>query len=211
MPRPFHIIFSVAAALLGVLVVGLPAAPPQETGANAVKKKQIVSTQKPAAALISKQDPPKLTPRVLDQITPDNAFILISLSKQRAWLMLQNEIAVDSPVSTGKKARQTPPGKFKITQKNKDHRSNLYGSFVDKKGRTVRSGVSSRIDSAPSGTRFVGSPMLYFQRLTNDGIGLHVGVLPGYPASHGCIRLPDEIARIFFEKTKLGTRVEIVN
>lgn len=211
MPRSFLPSFPAFTAVLGLFVVGLHAAPPNGAGANAARKKPSAPTQKPASALISKQDPPRLTPRVLDQVTPDNAFLLISLSRQRIWLMLQNEIAVDSPISSGKKARQTPTGKFKITQKNKDHRSNLYGSFVDKKGRTVRSGVSSRIDSAPSGTRFVGAPMLYFQRLTDDGIGLHVGVLPGYPASHGCIRLPEDIARIFFEKTKLGTRVEIVN
>jgi len=144
-------------------------------------------------------------------MTPETSSILISLSKQRAYLMLGGEIAVDTPISSGKKSRMTPKGRFKVLQKDKDHRSSVYGSFVDLKGRIVRSGVSTRIDSAPSGTRYVGAPMTYFLRLTDDGVGLHVGILPGYPASHGCVRLPAEIAPIFYAKARIGTPAEIVD
>ena len=167
--------------------------------------------QKPARELIGKQEPAKITPRVLDALTPETSSILISLSKQRAYLMLGGEMAIDTPISSGKRSRMTPKGHFQVMEKDKDHRSNVYGAFVDRAGRTVRSGVSSRIDSAPSGTHFVGAPMLFFLRLTEEGVGMHIGILPGYAASHGCIRLPAEIAPIFYEKTKVGTPADVVD
>lgn len=172
---------------------------------------QLTTMQRPASELIGKQEPPKITPRVLEQITPDTASILISLSKQRAYLLLDGEIAVDTPISSGKKSRMTPQGRFSVLEKDKDHRSSVYGAFVDRQGRIVRGGVSTRIDSAPSGTHYAGAPMLFFLRLTENGVGMHVGILPGYPASHGCVRLPAEIAPIFYEKTKVGTPAEIVD
>ena len=94
-------------------------------------------------------------------------------------------------------------------EKDANHRSNIYGSFVDRRGRTVRGGVSTKIDSAPSGTRFVGAPMKWFCRLTATGVGFHVGILPGYPASHGCIRLPEDIAPLIYQKVKIGTPVRV--
>lgn len=118
-------------------------------------------------------------------------------------------VYIDTPVSTGKRAGMTPKGNFTVTQKDKDHRSSVYGDFVDKRGRTVRRGISLKVDSAPAGTRYVGAPMKFFCRLTGDGVGFHVGKLPGYPASHGCIRLPEEIAPLIFAKVKLGTPVQI--
>jgi len=166
---------------------------------------------KKAQLSLQRQEPPKITPRVLEQITPQNATVLILLGRQRAYLLnKEGEIAIDTPVSTGKAAGMTPVGKFRIQEKDADHRSNLYGNFVDSQGRIVRAGVSARIDSAPSGTRFVGAPMQYFMRV--DGpVGMHVGFLPGYPASHGCIRMPEEIAPMFYHRVKVGTSVEIVN
>jgi lipoprotein-anchoring transpeptidase ErfK/SrfK len=125
--------------------------------------------------------------------------------------MLGGEIAVDTPISSGKKSRMTPKGHFQVLEKDKDHRSSIYGAFVDRNNRIVRSGVSTRIDSAPSGTHYVGAPMLFFLRLTDNGVGMHIGILPGYPASHGCVRLPAEIAPIFFEKAKVGTPADIVD
>ena len=165
---------------------------------------------KKAADLIKKQAPPVVNKDLAAEISPDNSYIVISLAKQRVWMMFGAEaIYIDSPISSGKRAGMTPAGKFTITQKDKDHRSSVYGNFVDKRGRTVRSGVSLKVDSAPGGTRYVGAPMKFFCRLTNDGVGMHIGKLPGYPASHGCIRLPEEIAPLIYEKVKLGTPVEI--
>ena len=176
---------------------------------------QAESLEKPpimrkADQLITQQDPPKVVPRVYEKVTSESSRVLVSLSKQRAYLMLNEETAIDTPVSTGKAAGMTSPGKFSIQEKDPDHRSNIFGDFVDSKGRVVRCGVSMKIDSAPSGTHFIGSPMRWFMRLTEGGVGMHVGLLPGYPASHGCIRLPAEIAPLIYEKVKTGTPVEIV-
>jgi lipoprotein-anchoring transpeptidase ErfK/SrfK len=187
----------IAALLCSVMAQLAPPVPP---------KKQ----QKRAGELIRKQDPPKVIPRVLEKATTDNVSIYLSLSKQRAYLRVGDEIAVDSPISSGKRAGMTPAGDYKIMEKDSDHRSSVYGDFVSSRtGRVVRAGVSTRIDSAPSGTVYRGAPMRWFMRLTNDGVGMHTGILPGYPASHGCVRLPDEIAKLFYDKVKIGTPVSI--
>lgn len=167
------------------------------------------SKQKPASELISKQAAPKVVPRVLEKVNSENSHVIVSLGKQRAYLMVGDEIAIDSPISSGKRAGMTPKGSFTVLEKDKDHRSSIYGNFVNSSGQVVRSGVSTRIDSAPSGTRYVGAPMWWFMRLTWQGVGMHVGHLPGYPASHGCIRMPDDIAPLFYERVKVGTPVVV--
>jgi len=161
--------------------------------------------------LIAKQAAPVVNKSVLAQTTPDNASVLVSLSRQRAYLYAGNLVAIDTPVSSGKKAGFTPTGSFAIMQKDPNHRSNIYGNFLDSRGRVVRGGVSARIDSAPSGSHFEGAPMFYFMRLTSEGVGMHIGILPGYPASHGCIRLPAEIAPQIYAHVKVGTPVQVVN
>lgn len=170
--------------------------------------------QRPAGELIERQGQPRTVPRVLDRATPDNTRILVRLGDQRALLLVDDEVAIDTPISSGKRAGMTPKGEFVVVQKNKDHRSNIYGDFVNRAGQVVRAGVSTRIDSAPSGTVFRGAPMQYFMRIGKDlddysAIGLHVGQLPGYPASHGCVRLPENVARLMFERVKRGTPVVI--
>jgi len=164
---------------------------------------------KKAGDLIKKQDPAKVSARLMEMATPDNTHVIVSLSKQRAYLLVGEEIAIDTPVSTGKRAGMTPSGNFTVLEKDPNHHSNIFGDFVDGGGRTVRGGVSLKIDSAPSGTHYVGAPMKWFMRLTEDGVGMHVGMLPGYPASHGCVRLPVDIAPLIYEKVKVGTPVEI--
>lgn len=162
-----------------------------------------------AKELIKKQDPPKINKDMESLITPDNSRVLVSIGKQRAYLMMGDEVYIDTPISSGKRAGMTPTGSFKVTEKDKDHRSSLYGDFVDRKGRVVRGGISTRVDSAPSGTRYVGAPMKFFCRFAG-AVGMHVGILPGYPASHGCVRLPANIAPLIYEKVKIGTPVEVV-
>ena len=164
---------------------------------------------KKASDLIKKQEPPAINKSLADAINQDNSRVLVSIAKQRAYLMMGDQVYIDTPISSGKRAGMTPTGTFKISQKDKDHRSSVYGDFVDKKGRTVRGGVSTRVDSAPSGTRYVGAPMKFFCRF-NGAIGMHIGILPGYPASHGCVRLPSAIAPLIFEKVKVGTQVDVV-
>jgi lipoprotein-anchoring transpeptidase ErfK/SrfK len=162
-----------------------------------------------ASDLIRKQDPLQVNQSLLKEATPDAVHILVSLPKQRAYLMLAEKIVIDSPISSGKRGHSSPSGHWRVLEKDPNHHSSLYGDFVDSSGRIVRAGVSARIDAAPSGTRFAGATMKWFLRLTEDGVGMHVGILPGYPASHGCIRLPSDGAKLFYDYVKVGTPVDV--
>jgi hypothetical protein len=108
--------------------------------------------------------------------------ILISIPGQIAYVYRDGVLIAASTVSTGKPGKATPTGEFTILQKREFHRSNLYSN----------------------------APMPFMQRLTWTGIALHAGTLPGYPASHGCIRFPREFARRLFEITQLGTAVAVI-
>ena len=118
------------------------------------------------------------------EIAPEGPVVLVvSLDEQRAYVY-RNGIAIGvSTISSGKTGKETPTGVFTILQKNKDHRSNLYND----------------------------APMPYMQRLTWDGIALHGGHLPGYPASHGCVRLPQAFAEKLFAITRFGDSVVVAN
>ena len=162
-----------------------------------------------ATELISRQAPLKVNQAVLKQATPDNTHIVVSISKQRAYLMVGDQVAADGPISSGRRGHESPRGHFNVMEKDPNHHSSLYGDFVDGSGRTVRGGVSARSDSAPSGTHFAGAAMRWFLRLTGEGVGMHVGILPGYPASHGCIRQSVDGAKLFYDNVKVGTPVEV--
>jgi hypothetical protein len=107
--------------------------------------------------------------------------IIISIEDQRISLYDNGELIARSSVSTGVPSHPTPLGVFSVISKQRWHRSNIYSA----------------------------APMPYMQRITWSGIALHAGVLPGYPASHGCIRLTDSFATQLFHLTKRGTRVII--
>jgi hypothetical protein len=110
-------------------------------------------------------------------------LMVVSLKAQQAYVY-RNGIRIGaSTVSSGKDGKDTPTGVFTILQKKEKHRSNLYNN----------------------------APMPYMQRLTWDGIALHAGNLPGYPASHGCVRLPYAFAQKLFAQTSLGMTVVINN
>jgi hypothetical protein len=107
--------------------------------------------------------------------------MIVSLPEQRAYVYRNGVIIGASSVSTGKKGHETPTGVYTILQKNEDHYSNLYND----------------------------APMPYMQRLTWSGVALHAGRLPGYPASHGCVRLPYEFAQKLYGVTKTGLTVVV--
>ncbi|GLS99812.1 hypothetical protein GCM10007897_11950 [Sphingobium jiangsuense] len=116
------------------------------------------------------------------EVAPDGpVIIVVSLARQRAFVYRNGVPIGISTVSTGKEGHATPTGVFTILQKRVDHKSNLYNS----------------------------APMPYMQRLTWDGIAIHAGNLPGYPASHGCIRLPMAFAQKLYGVTRLGLTVLI--
>lgn len=166
-------------------------------------------TLRKASDLIHKQEPVKINQSFLKEMVPDSVHLVVSLPKQRAYLMTGNQIVIDSPISSGKRGHTSPTGQLSVLEKDPNHHSTLYGDFVDSSGRIVRAGVSARIDAAPSGTHFAGAAMKWFMRLTEDGVGMHVGILPGYPASHGCIRMPVDGAKLFYDHVKVGTPVEV--
>jgi lipoprotein-anchoring transpeptidase ErfK/SrfK len=106
-------------------------------------------------------------------------IIAISIDKQKVRIYDANGFFAESPVSTGMKGHSTPMGVFSIIQKHKFHHSNIYS----------------------------GAPMPYMQRITWSGVAMHAGVLPGYPASHGCIRMPMAFAMKMWNWTRMGARV----
>jgi lipoprotein-anchoring transpeptidase ErfK/SrfK len=138
------------------------------------------------------------------------AHVKIDLGAQCAYFYKGRKLARVSTVSTGREGYNTPSGTFPITQKDPAHRSNLYGNYVDANGNVVMRDVDVNKDSAPPGTKFLGAPMPNFMRF-KDGIGMHAGYLPGYPASHGCVRLPAKMAQHFFDNVSVGTPVTVIN
>ena len=114
--------------------------------------------------------------------TAQNLRIVAVLDIQRIYVFDGPTLVAFSTISTGKKGHATPTGAFKILQKNVDHKSNIYNN----------------------------APMPYMQRLTWDGIALHAGHIPGYPASHGCLRLPMAFAKSLYGITKMDQLVTIL-
>lgn len=158
---------------------------------------------------VSHQKKPHFNDELLQQASPGNTKVVISLSQQRVYLMVNGGVAIDGPICSGRQGRSTPTGTYPIQQKDINHYSSLYGDYVDRGGRVVRGGVSAGCSSAPSGTHFRGAPMHYFMRLTSGGIGMHEGFLPGFPASHGCIRMPGEVAGAIYSRVGVGTTVQV--
>lgn len=139
---------------------------------------------------------------------PGSPSIRISLGEQRAYFYKSGELVGVSTVSTGREGFDTPSGSFKITQKDKDHKSTLYGDYVDRFGNVVMKDIDVKKDPKPPGAIFDGAKMPYFMRV-HGATGMHAGFLPGYPASHGCIRMPEFMAEAFFRNVSTGTPVVI--
>ena len=144
---------------------------------------EVAATSSPPARRV--QAPPAAEPVAI--AAPDTSAsalkIVVSLPQQKLWVFRGDELVASTAVSTGKRGHETPVGTFRISQKNVKHRSNLYSN----------------------------APMPYMQRLTSGGIALHAGHLPGYRASHGCIRMPWSFAKKLFGLTSMGTPVEVTN
>ncbi|KAB2641150.1 MAG: L,D-transpeptidase family protein [Verrucomicrobia bacterium] len=135
------------------------------------------------------------------------SLIKINRSEQKASFYKGGVLVGVSRISSGKEDHGTPAGIYKIKEKDKDHKSTLYGVFKDKRsGKTINDNVDIRVDKIPPGAEFFNAPMPNFMRFA-DGIGMHTGYLPGYAASHGCVRMPHAMAEKFFENVQLGTPV----
>lgn len=142
----------------------------------------------------------------IEQYNPSNSRVEFLLDEQRGRLYINDVIAMDFPICSGRYGgHETPRGTFRITEKKREHRSSLYGSFVNAAGKSVESGVCSR-DARPEGTRFEGTLMPYWMRF-NGAIGMHTGRVEREGASHGCVRVPEEACSILFQKLAVGSRV----
>jgi len=136
--------------------------------------------------------------------------IIIDLSEQQASFYKGGKLVGVSAISSGREGYGTPVGNYKITQKNPNHVSNLYGDYVNAQGDVLVKNVTNKKDPVPPGGRFAGSPMPFFMRLGRTAVGLHQGFLPGVPDSHGCIRMPERMVKIFFANAPAGTPVTII-
>ena len=144
----------------------------------------------------------------LPESHPGRASIVVSLGAQEAYLYRGGYRTASSRISSGREGYRTPVGRFQVIRKDEDHRSSVYGDYVDDSGRVVKANVDSRRDPKPPHSHFAGAPMPYFIEFS-PGYGLHQGYLPGVPASHGCIRMPYWKARQFYNVAHLGTVVLI--
>jgi lipoprotein-anchoring transpeptidase ErfK/SrfK len=217
---------ALSTALLLVLVAGLMPACTTVTDSNgsqrlvfrtpeAVAAKKEAEAKAAAEAERLKNRAPSGHYLFVDQdllaaLTPAETRIDIDLTKQRAKILDgQGRTVIETQISTGTSNHRTPAGNFKILEKIVDKRSNRYGRWVSSgSGATVVSDGDSY--KKPSGNvRFVGTQMPYWMRVTWYGIGMHIGYVPDYAASHGCIRVPAHIQPTIYEKVRVGTPVHI--
>lgn len=142
----------------------------------------------------------------IEQYNPANSYVEILLEEQRGRLYINGQIAMDFPVCSGRfGGKETPKGTFRISQKQRDYRSNRYGSYVDVNERFVK-GDAEAGKPGPAGTHFLGASMPYWMRF-NGAIGMHVGNVHRDAASHGCVRVPEEACSILFSKLAVGSKV----
>ena len=139
---------------------------------------------------------------------PGKPSVKIRLGEQRAYFYKGGQLVGISQLSTGREGLDTPVGQYKINQKDIGHASSRYGDYVDANDNVVVPNIDNEKDPKPPGTKFKGAPMPYFMRIVG-GVGMHAGYLPGYPASHGCIRMPQFMAEDFFNTVEVGTPVAI--
>ncbi len=168
--------------------------------------------QKAHVAFTEREDYPKTSlfwrdVKLYDTVDADDTHIKINTKIQRGFLMAGDQIVIDYPICSGRKTHPTPGGLYKILEKKEDKESNRYGRIYDAEGKLVNGDADILMDDVPEGGEFKGAPMAFWMRLTNDGIGHHIGPVKRYPASHGCIRGPRKVVPLVFAKVDKGTKV----
>ena len=159
----------------------LPPAPePAVVQAPAVEA--LPAAPQPIEPPVPPPPPPPPPPPTSREALDKGVLIVVSLPSQKMFVFRKGELWDVSKVSTGKPGNETPEGVFPILQKKAMHHSNLYD----------------------------GAPMPWMQRLTWGGVALHAGRVPGYPASHGCIRLPQAFAKKLYAITRFNSTIVIV-
>ncbi|MDB6076705.1 MAG: hypothetical protein JWO82_452 [Akkermansiaceae bacterium] len=126
---------------------------------------------------------------------------------QRAEFYKGSTLVGISRISTGKEGHDTPSGTYKVDAKIVDYRSSTYGLFRDKTtGQVVNPEADMHKDKVPPGCVYEGAQMRNFVRFA-PGVGMHAGYLPGYAASHGCVRMPEGMSKKFFDAAVVGMPV----
>jgi len=134
--------------------------------------------------------------------------IVVHIGEQKAYFYKGKTLVGETTVSTGKPGFSTPPGHYTVISKSADHVSSVFGDYVDEYGNVVRSNIDSRKDARPKGTHYDGARMPYAM-FFRGGYAMHQGYVPPFAASHGCIRLPGQMAVRFFENSPVGTAVTV--
>src|ERR1700675_1621202 len=132
--------------------------------------------------------------------------IIVHIGEQKAYFYKGKTLVGETTVSTGKPGFSTPPGHYTVISKDAEHVSSVFGDYVDEYGNVVRSNIDSRKDTRPKGSHFDGARMPYAM-FFRGGYAMHQGYVPPFAASHGCIRLPKEMAPHFFNAAPVGTPV----
>lgn len=184
-------------ALAGLLLTGCTELPSAESGARPTQQHTDYYMNRALSPVIWTPDPGPIT------------RIEIRIGEAKLYAFQGNKVVGRTSISTGKEGHPTVAGDYKVIAKDKDHHSNLYGSFVDAAGTTVDNGATAS-QTPPAGAHFAPAPMLFYLRLSDDGTGMHAGYVTGTPVSHGCIRLPPFFAEDLFNQTPEGTPVKIV-
>ncbi len=135
--------------------------------------------------------------------------IVVDLDMQVATFYRGGNAIGLAAISSGVDGRNTPAGNYKILEKIRDKYSNAYGHVEDASGKIVNDDATPR-SPVPPGGKYVPSPMPYWMRLTTTGIGMHQGFLPGYAASHGCIRVDKKVIQQFYNAATVGMPVKVI-
>src|SRR5207248_9394946 len=132
--------------------------------------------------------------------------IVVHIGEPKAYFYKSKNLVGETTVSTGKPGFSTPPGHYTVVSKDAGHVSTVFGDYVDDYGNVVRSNIDSRKDPRPKGSHYDGARMP-FAMFFRGGYAMHQGYVPPYAASHGCIRVPKEMAETFFNNAPVGTPV----
>jgi hypothetical protein len=154
--------------------------------ADAARAEKVLAARLAAAATPPKPKPPPppamIHPPAVESMLQSGTLIVISKKTQNMFVFSDGVLWATTPISTGKRRHETPSGVFPILQKRRHHRSNIYSN----------------------------APMPFMQRLTWDGIALHAGWVPGYAASHGCVRIPRAFAQSLFKLTNMSKTTVVI-
>src|SRR5277367_3269998 len=141
------------------------------------------------------------------KVNAQQTGVIINLTEQAAYLVEDGRTVLISPIASGKEGRGTPTGTFRIISKDVNHQSGSFGLVLDAYGRIVDANATPA-SHIPPGCYYQPAPMPYFMEFSKY-VGMHAGYLPGYPASHGCVRMPKDLAAEFFARVQVGTPVRV--